>query len=708
MSPARVRYELDGTRRTPASSRQNASDPFESDDVLSSSKKDDFGSAGQKKNGKLPFKTLPTPVKSSQIQVQVEDASDSLDADHAPKPSAPTRQTRSVAKFMPTIGNKKKRQSLGFDGAYSSDDSEAEHNITPSKKKQTTKSGKILVNLISSSDEDAPIKNLTKKGPAGCVILSSDSKSKTRRQKSITLSDSDDDALLPAKRGKNTPVLPRLRTGNKRAADEDSNDEDPIISSQKRSQKPIYQVKKVDDEEEEDVKPTPVRRRARQPFVDDDDDEPVVSPLKRNRSNFKPESSSDTDVSPTKRRRRGTQQKAESDSDDLPSPSRIPRERSRASESDTPQRTTRQQKGKKKHRTEREKKMELLRRKRNGENIEELTDSESDDASEEEDEFEQLEEFDDEEEEELPVRKPIKGKQRKKAEEDIDSDNFITDDEDEDGNIGIPGYASIPVQFTQQAHKPLKEHFRDVVEWLVHNKLNPHFQKDDDIYRLAFLKIDNECTGLAKSKFASTQWTPEFTRAVYARPILEESPLQGHEGFDIKSGEPKCDACNHRKHQPSCALMFSGKAYDQKTLEELDQGRGSDDSDKSEDAESSDNRDNDDDRSVNSKGVELPSTSKRYACGPVCKVNAQQTHLLVHWKWNLNQWVLQSLEAEGELTPAKLVERDAMSLIKRTKYTNKVVDRWEESDQIKSLWRDYKSQVDTARNLIAKGKGGWQ
>lgn len=89
-------------------------------------------------------------------------------------------------------------------------------------------------------------------------------------------------------------------------------------------------------------------------------------------------------------------------------------------------------------------------------------------------------------------------------------------------------------------------------------------------------------------------------------------------------------------------------------------------------------------------------------------MNAQQTHILVHWKWNLNQWVLQSLEAEGELTPAKLAERDAMSLIKRTKYANKVVDRWEESDQIKSLWRDYKSQVDTARNLIAKGKGGWQ
>lgn len=70
--------------------------------------------------------------------------------------------------------------------------------------------------------------------------------------------------------------------------------------------------------------------------------------------------------------------------------------------------------------------------------------------------------------------------------------------------------------------------------------------------------------------------------------------------------------------------------------------------------------------------------------------------------------MLQSLQEEGELTPAKLAEREAMNLKKRTKYANKVVDRWEESGQIKSLWRDYKSQVDTARNLIAQGKGGWK
>ncbi|CZR56986.1 uncharacterized protein PAC_06875 [Phialocephala subalpina] len=724
ISPARVRYELDGARRTPASSRQDAADPFESGDVLSSSKKDNFSSGGRKKNGTLPFKALPTPVKSSQIQA--EGASDNLDVDHDPKSSTTSRQTRSTPKFMSTIG-KKKQQSLGFDGAYSSDDSDAEPNITPSKKKQTTRKVMGFVNLVSSSDENTPstalTKTPTKKTPSGRITRSSDPKSKSRRQKSITLSSSDNDAPIPAprsrgprkgqaQRGTNTPTLPRLHTTGKRIVQEDSPDDDPIISSPKRSQKPTYQVKRADDDEDEDdedIKPTPVRRRARQPFVDEEEDEPIVSPLKRNRSNFKLESSSDSDVSPTKRPRRGNQQNFQSDSDDLPSPSKIPRQ-SRASESDTPQRTTRQQKGKRKHRTEREKKMELLKRKRNGENIEELTDSGSNsDASEEEDDFEQLEEFDDEEDEELPVRNSAKGKQKKMAEEDVDSDNFVTDDEDEDGNIGIPGYASIPVEFTQQAHKPLKEHFKDVVEWLVHNKLNPHFPKSDDLYLIAFEKVDRECVGLAKSKFASTQWTPEFTRAVYARPILEEFSLQGEEGFDMKSGLPKCFACNHRKHQPSCALMFSGAPYDKKTLEELDQGRGSDDSDKSEEAEaSSDNSDSDDDRSVNSNGEELASTSKRYPSGPVCKVNAQQTHILVHWKWNLNQWVLQSLQEEGELTPAKLAEREAMNLKKRTKYANKVVDRWEESGQIKSLWRDYKSQVDTARNLIAQGKGGWK
>ena len=82
--------------------------------------------------------------------------------------------------------------------------------------------------------------------------------------------------------------------------------------------------------------------------------------------------------------------------------------------------------------------------------------------------------------------------------------------------------------------------------WMVHNKLNPAFSRDDPIYRQAFMKLDSEFSGLAKSKFVSTQWTAEFTRVIFSRPIfIQRHPLDPGEGINVE-GIPKCDACNHR------------------------------------------------------------------------------------------------------------------------------------------------------------------
>jgi hypothetical protein len=116
------------------------------------------------------------------------------------------------------------------------------------------------------------------------------------------------------------------------------------------------------------------------------------------------------------------------------------------------------------------------------------------------------------------------------------------------------GLADIPLQFTHAAHKPLKEHFKDAIEWMVHNKVNPGFRRDDPVYRQAFLKLNDEVAGLAKSKFTSTQWTQEFTRTIYARPNYLERPLEEGEGFDW-DGVPKCDTCNHRV-SPSSKLDY--------------------------------------------------------------------------------------------------------------------------------------------------------
>jgi len=68
------------------------------------------------------------------------------------------------------------------------------------------------------------------------------------------------------------------------------------------------------------------------------------------------------------------------------------------------------------------------------------------------------------------------------------------------------------------AHRKAKDHFRDAVEWMVHNKLNPDFDRNKSIYRIAFKRLENEVKGWADSKFISSAWTPEFNRAIRARP----------------------------------------------------------------------------------------------------------------------------------------------------------------------------------------------
>jgi hypothetical protein len=75
MSPAKVRYELPGKRQrpTPVSSFTGFVNDSESEDILSSTMKNDSSNEAPAaaEGVKLPFKALPTPAKSSQQPAQV-------------------------------------------------------------------------------------------------------------------------------------------------------------------------------------------------------------------------------------------------------------------------------------------------------------------------------------------------------------------------------------------------------------------------------------------------------------------------------------------------------------------------------------------------------------------------------------------------------------------------------------------------------------
>ncbi|KAG4437871.1 hypothetical protein IFR05_006631 [Cadophora sp. M221] len=743
MSPAHVRYEPVSKRATPASSLQQVADNEDGDsddDVLGSSSKKKGGLrintataclTGQRNIAKSLFKTLPTPMKSS--QAKGDDSAGTL-ANESDDESdiQPIRSTQRRSSGFRSAWNTEK-PTTGLDRAASGDSADEIAHITPSKKQksQPTRAAKKTkereVITLDSSDSEPEIsqpKSTRSRGAIGKCSKPATRSTPTKksvapnratRPKHIELSDSDDELQLPTlKNGKVKAKTSKPKAATKARklwkstfvevdSEVDKDYDDPIVSSPKRSQRPLHKPSVESDSDE--VRSSPLKRR-RAPQVpeddeDEDDDDPVMSPLKRSRPAAESEDSDVIAPSPMKRRRPVVDSGSDSDLPFINKLSRKDKGKERARSISEPTETPMRTRAKtRRHRTAKQKQMELLRRKRAGENIEELTESESEDDD--EDDFQKLDEFDDEEVGPDQVKRSRKPKVRRQrgdsSDEEANESDFVI--EDNDGPLGVPNYAHLmPLEFTQAAHKPLKEHFRDVIEWMVQNKLNPGFMWNDPVYNQAFQKLDNEYLGFADSKFVSTQWTALFTRAVYARPIILISKLAPNEGIDVL-GESKCEPCNHRNHHPSFALQFTGRAYHRATLEEIDT--------ESEDSDDEDGDSGSDKASVNSKGQSLPSTDKIWMSGSVCKQNAEQAHTLIHWRWHLNDWVLGNLEEQGYLEPTKLAAREKLTTKKRMKLANSVVDTWVTDGVIKTLYHDFKSQLETARALKAQARGGWK
>jgi hypothetical protein len=127
---------------------------------------------------------------------------------------------------------------------------------------------------------------------------------------------------------------------------------------------------------------------------------------------------------------------------------------------------------------------------------------------------------------------------------------------------------------------------------MVHKRLNPAFPRHDQIYRIAFDRLDVHVKGYAGSKFVSAAWTDDFARALKARPQLSYEDYNAT-FFD----DEKCEACNRSGHVPTFKVTFGGKAYHPETLESLND----DDAD-------SDDDDDDDDKSYDYDGRVLPGT----------------------------------------------------------------------------------------------------
>lgn len=72
-------------------------------------------------------------------------------------------------------------------------------------------------------------------------------------------------------------------------------------------------------------------------------------------------------------------------------------------------------------------------------------------------------------------------------------------------------------------------------------------------------------------------------------------------------------------------------------------------------------------------------------------------HTLIHWRYDLNEWIIDYLKRKGIFSDNEILEREHWSQKKRTKYANQVVDDMEEGGEINRLWRDFSTNLKAAR-----------
>ena len=267
--------------------------------------------------------------------------------------------------------------------------------------------------------------------------------------------------------------------------------------------------------------------------------------------------------------------------------------------------------------------------------------------------------------------------------------DFVDDDEQDD-TIGLP---EIPIEFTSDAHKKPVEHFKDIIEWMVHNKLNPAFARNKPIYRLAHQKLNSEARAYANSTFMSSVWRPRFTEALKMFPEMRNTVVSATDG--------DCEACGRSRHPAKHRLEFLGKQYHPDSLED----DSSDSGDEDNEASAEDNEASAQDIEASAEDSKASADKTTFFLGRDCNAKAVIAHKLLHWRYVLNADVMGWLEAEGEFNDQKVVERDRWSKRKKEKEAKAVVAKMKEKGEIRTLYSNFKEIMKSAR--VAKEGGRW-
>lgn len=627
---------------------------------------------------------LPTPAATMDRNGgAISDDDHDEDGSEDSEPIRSTQRRSGANDSRLTSRKRSRQQQLDFSNARSSDTFSSPVRLSSSARPQSSARAGIFGTQTRRKKHRQPATvNVSSDESEGSETLPSPDKSKAKKMSQ----------RMNEKQGRAT------RSSQRAIVVESDEDEDTIVVSG------APQSDADEDEVEEEDMPTTAgrlsRKRRREPSIDsfisssppnatdsESDIEIVEKPKRRRSYRDEEEYDEDDDVSATPSRRklksrRLTRQEKEDlaeDLDDFGASSDV------EALNATPRNTQSKQK------SARQAALEKLKRKRSRQSDPVDIPDDDEDPEEVRPDFDELSDDNDD-----IAANPTSSRQMFQA--DAEDEDFIEEVE-EDGVLG--GLQGVPIEYTHYARKKPSELFKHAVEWMVQKKINPAFARTDEIYDLTFRKLDDEVAGLAGSKFLSAAWTPQFTMALKARPNIAVEPI------DRDTGEhwlrDKCDACNRSGHPATYQIQFQGKPYHPHTLEEVGDRDEHDPDEDDEDASSSDedgdqDDDADDKPAYDHQGRVIAAANTIYYVGKFCKANAETAHSLSHWRYHLNEWVIDWLDRNGYNSPEKIVQRDRWNTKKRRKYANKIADRMEQEGVVRELWREFRNNIDEARS----------
>ena len=81
---------------------------------------------------------------------------------------------------------------------------------------------------------------------------------------------------------------------------------------------------------------------------------------------------------------------------------------------------------------------------------------------------------------------------------------------------------------------------------------------------------------------------------------------------------------------------------------------------------------------------------------------ATMAHTLIHWRFHLNEWVVDYLDRKGILSDEDILDRSHWSQRRKTKFANETLEMMAETGEIQKLWRDFHINLKTVRETTVR------